>query len=499
MIFLTEFGVPEARAEATDIATQLAIAAGIDALRDAGIPLVMNYKTTSRDTLLPNRWMLPEALQDETGVIFCSAFPGLDRMSQETESYYRFEALKNQHAELNGILNLTNGSDSLVRQTLLKRLEELQKQIDDIDYHFDRRFIFRILTMGHSQFAEHIGARGPNTAVNAACATTTHAVSIAEDWVRSGRCRRVIIVAGDDVTSGSLSNWISTGLLASGAATTEENIRLAALPFDRRRNGMIMGMGAAALVVESQDAVAERGMQAFCELLSSVTANSAFHGTRLDIKHVSEVMERVVSQAEQRFGINRSEIAAQTVFVSHETYTPARGGSAAAEIHALRNTFGNQANQVVIANTKGFTGHTMGVGVEDIVAAKALQFGIVPPIANYDDEFEPDPELGDLNLSHGGSYPVNISLRLGAGFGSQIAMTILRKITTTADRTDQPRYQQWLSAVSGYSHPEMEIVQHNLRIKHNGPRNSNLPPQTGSMDRDQPHGQTRNQSQPPCL
>ena len=464
-----EFGVPEGRAEATDIATQLAIAAGIDALRDAGIPLVMNYKTTSRDTLLPNRWMLPEALQDETGVIFCSAFPGLDRMSQETESYYRFEALKNQHAELNAILNLTNGSDSLVRQTLIKRLEELQKQIDDIDYHFDRRFIFRILTMGHSQFAEHIGARGPNTAVNAACATTTHAISIAEDWVRSGRCRRVIIVAGDDVTSGSLSNWISTGLLASGAATTEENIRLAALPFDRRRNGMIMGMGAAALVVESQDAVAERGMQAFCELLSSVTANSAFHGTRLDIKHVSEVMERVVSQAEERFGIDRSEIAGQTVFVSHETYTPARGGSAAAEIHALRNTFGDQANKVVIANTKGFTGHTMGVGIEDVVAAKALQYGIVPPIANYDNEFEPDPELGDLNLSHGGSYPIKYSLRLGAGFGSQIAMTILRKITTTADRVDQPRYQQWLSAVSGYSQPEMEIVQHNLRIKHIGP------------------------------
>ncbi len=70
------------------------------------------------------------------------------------------------------------------------------------------------------------------------------------------------------------------------------------------------------------------------------------------------------------------------MFVSHETYTPARGGSAAAEIHALRDTFGEQANQVIIANTKGFTGHTMGVGVEDVVAVKALEFGIVPPIAN---------------------------------------------------------------------------------------------------------------------
>ena len=464
-----EFGVPEDRAEATDIATQLAIAAGIDALRDAGIPLVMDYRTTSRDTLLPNRWMLPDALKDETGVIFASAFPGLDRMAQETESYYRFEALKNQHAELNQILNLTNGNDSAIRQALLQRLEELQKQIDDTDYHFDRRFIFRILAMGHSQFAEHIGARGPNTAVNAACATTTHAVSIAEDWIRTGRCRRVIIVAGDDVTSGSLSNWISTGLLASGAATTEGNVRMAALPFDRRRNGMIMGMGAAALVVESQDAVEERGMRAICELLSCQIANSAFHGTRLDINHVSQVMERVVHQAEERFGIKRSDIAAQTVFVSHETYTPARGGSAAAEIHALRRTFGDQANKVVIANTKGFTGHTMGVGVEDVIAAKALEFGIVPPIANYDGQFEPDPELGDLNLSHGGAYPIKYSLRLGAGFGSQIAMTLLRKIEGSGERVNKPLYQQWLAAVSGYPQPEMEVVQHNLRIKHTGP------------------------------
>ena len=77
------------------------------------------------------------------------------------------------------------------------------------------------------------------------------------------------------------------------------------------------------------------------------------------------------------------EIAARTVFVSHETYTPARGGSASAEIHALRRTFGDQANQVVIANTKGFTGHTMGVGMEDVVAVKALEYGIVPPIAQY--------------------------------------------------------------------------------------------------------------------
>src|SRR5271157_1791790 len=338
----------------------------------------------------------------------------------------------------------------------------------ELNYNLDRRFIFRILSMGHSQFAEYIGARGPNTQVNAACATTTQAVGIAEDWIRAGRCRRVIVIAGDDVTDGRLVDWVGNGLLASGATTTESDPRLAVLPFDRRRNGMIMGMGAAALVVESEDAVRERGMRAICEILSSQIANSAFHGTRLDVQHVSEVMERVVSQAEERFGVNRAAIAANTVFVSHETYTPARGGSAAAEIRALRHTFGERANQIVIANTKGYTGHTMGVGIEDVVAVKALENQQVPPIANIHNGFEPDPELGDLNLSKGGHYPVEFALRLGAGFGSQVAMTLLRRIPGQGQRIEPTRYNQWLAAVAGYEQAELETVQRTLRIKNQG-------------------------------
>ena len=463
-----EFGIPEDRVDATDISTQLAIAAGIDALRDAGIPLVMNYRTTSKGTLLPNRWMLPEAMQDETGVIFGSAFPGLERMSEEADHYYTFQNLLSQKQQLLDIIQMLNGSNDKVAETIHNKLEQIEAQLQANDYHFHRHFVFRVLTMGHSQFAEHIGARGPNTSVNAACATTTHAVAIAEDWIRAGRCRRVIVIAGDDVTSGNLVNWVGTGLMASGAATIEGNLRLAALPFDRRRNGLIMGMGAAALVVEAEDAVRERGMRGICEILSSQIANSAFHGTRLDVAHVSDVMQRVIAQAEQRFGINRHEIAARTAFFSHETYTPARGGSAAAEIHALRKTFGEQANKIIITNTKGFTGHTMGVGIEDVMAVKALEYGMVPPIAHYDKDFEPDPELGDLNLSKGGNYPVQFSLRLGAGFGSQIAMTLIRKIGGVGERVNQGQYQQWLASVSGYPQPELEVVQHNLRVKHEG-------------------------------
>ncbi|MEW6178372.1 MAG: SDR family NAD(P)-dependent oxidoreductase [Chloroflexota bacterium] len=464
-----EFGVPADRMDVCDITTQLAIAAGIEALRDAGIPLVMAYRKTSKGTYLPDRWRLPEALADETGVIFASAFPGLNEMAEEMSRYSEYKQVEKQLEEVRNILALAPVDQNGVRALLRERIKALETRLNEMDYHFDRRFVFRVLAMGHSQFAEYIGARGPNTYVNAACATTTHAIAVAEDWIRAGRCRRVIIIAGDDVTSGPLAEWIGTALFTSGAATTEGNLRLAALPFDRRRNGMIMGMGAAALVVEAEDAVRERGMRGICEILATDIANSAYHGTRLDVPHVREIMNRLISTAERRFGIRREEIAAQTMFMSHETYTPARGGSASAEIQALRYTFGDKANRVIIANTKGFTGHAMGVGIEDVVAVKALEYGMVPPIANYDENFQPDPDLGDLNLSRGGEYPVRYALRLGAGFGSQIAMALFRVVAGVKERINQPVYQQWLADIAGYEKAELEVEKRTLRIRHAGP------------------------------
>ncbi len=123
--------------------------------------------------------------------------------------------------------------------------------------------------MGHSQFAELIGARGPNTQINSACASTTQAVALAEDWIRRGRCRRVVIISADDVTSDNVLEWIGAGFLASGAAATDERVEDAAIPFDRRRHGMLVGMGAAAMVVESAEAAAERGLRPITEVLAT--------------------------------------------------------------------------------------------------------------------------------------------------------------------------------------------------------------------------------------
>jgi len=476
-----EYGISADRRAAFDRATQLAIAAGIDALRDAGIPLVMRYKTTSKGTSLPDRWCLPDELRDETGVIFASAFPGCDSFADEMARYYADHSRHEQLSLLQSILKRSShlNGDTALEHELERHVEELRDAIENEPYVFNRRFLLRTLAMGHSQFAELIGARGPNTQINSACASTTQAVSLAEDWIRTGRCRRVIVVAADDITSEHNMEWFGAGFLASGAAATDESVEAAATPFDRRRHGLIVGMGAAALVVESEEACRERGLQPICEVLSTITANSAFHGTRLDVNHIAGIMEELISRAERLHGVSRDQIARRAVFVSHETYTPARGGSASAEVNALRHVFGASADQIVIANTKGFTGHAMGAGIEDVLAVKTLETGLVPPIANFK---EVDPELGVLNLSKGGEYPVQYAIRLGAGFGSQISMTLMRWTQTkdgvrrrpnalghTYRIADQMVWSSWLKQITGYPAAELEVVNRTLRVRDRGP------------------------------
>ncbi len=478
MDLAADFGYPSKRMSALDITTELAIGAGIDAMRDAGIPMVMHYKTTTTGSKLPDRWLLPAQMQNDTGIIFCSAFPGYNNYAKEMREYFENKALKEQLSVLNSLrtrIGAQNGAEKLHLE-IDSQILRVQKELEKTPYSFNRRFLLRVLAMGHSQFAEYIGAKGPNTQINSACASTTLAVGMAKDWIEAGRCKRVIIIAADDITADETIGWFSSGFLAAGAAATDARVEDAALPFDKRRHGMIVGMGGAAIVVESGGSASERGIKPICEVLSTVAANSAFHATQLDVDHIKCIMEDLIAEAERKWGIDRYEIAAQTVFVSHETYTPARGGSASAEIFALRHVFQSAADKIVIANTKGMTGHAMAVGIEDILAIKSLETGWVPPVPNFK---EVDPELGMLNLSKGGAYPIRYALRLGAGFGSQIAMSLLRWTPASVDGSrpkpnqlgyayrinDNDRWRNWLKVISGKDAPEMEVVKRTLRIK----------------------------------
>ena len=123
----SEFGVPSEHLAAFDRVTRLAIGAGIDALRDAGIPLVMRYKTTTKGTQLPDRWGLPDAMRDDTGVIFGSAFPGCDSFADIMGSYYKDHERREQLALLEGLrARATGNGHSDLGQELDQRIGELR-------------------------------------------------------------------------------------------------------------------------------------------------------------------------------------------------------------------------------------------------------------------------------------------------------------------------------------------------------------------------------------
>jgi len=423
-----EFGVDPKVVKAWDITTQLAVASGLIALRDAAIPLTPEEQVGKGGLRLIRGWQVPAHQRERTGVVFASCFPGT--------------AASFAHAAANG---------------------------DDGDGHFDRRFLFQVLNMGHAQFAQYTGIRGPNSTINVACASATAAFSIAEDWLAANRVDRVVVISADNVTGPDLWSWIGAGFAASGAASTSRVVEEAALPFDRRRNGLVLGMGAASFVIERHSEAAQRGVQPYAELLGTRMANSAYHGTRLDVDHVAQTVDGFVAEMESTWGLDRHQMSSHLAFFSHETYTPARGGSAQSEVMALRRTFGESTDSILIANTKGFTGHPMGVGIEDATMIHGLHHRRFPPIANHK---EVDPELGDLNLSKGGSIDgIEYGLRFGAGFGSQIALSLVRRWPVEGDRIDGRALLAWNRSLAGTNDLVLRVLEGKLVAYVNGDDN----------------------------
>lgn len=377
-----QYGISAALVGSMDETTQLAVAAGLDAMKSA--QLVEGGAT--------GRWRLAEKDQASVGIIYATSFPTMNAAVAEANRFH-----ESAEAEL------------------------------------DRKLLFRLLVLANAQLAQITGAKGPNTQINAACAGTTQAIGMAQDWLTLGKCARVVVIASDAASNETLLPWIAGGFRVLGAASTASTVEEAALPFDKRRNGMVLGGGAVGLVLESAavftSSPRSRSLsdgKHVVRLLKSRFSNSAYHGASLDPKHVSEELVLFLLQVEQEFGISRSEIARNGVYYSHETFTNASPTASCAytEVVALRTAFGDELlSQLVVCNTKGFTAHPMSVSFEDVVAVEGLRQGRVPPVVNFRDH---DEHLGKqpLRLAQGGAYAHKYALHFAAGFGSQLAFTL---------------------------------------------------------------------------
>jgi len=445
------YGVPEGLAETMDIAAQVAVAAGLEALKSAGL-----VPGRSND---PSEWKLLEQYRDTTGVVYASSFPAMDAAVGECMKFLQSKTVGAATAERlvftlrNRLLRVSPDrtladDDEAAFARLLSRVREVEGGGDTSSgdeasvsstastgpYEFDRKFLFRVLVLGNAQLAQLAGCRGPNTQTNAACAGTTQAIGMAQDMLISGRAERVVVVAGDNGSGGTLLPWLGSGFRALGAATTKEAVEDAACPFDKRRSGMVLGAGGIGMVLETEASCEQRkkvqlvpGCQPCtmrARLLATQYSNSAFHGAALDRKHIASELKRFLNDIELIHGICKAEIASHGVYFSHETSTHASAAASCAgnEIAALRSAFGDELlSKLLILNTKGFTGHPMGVSFEDVAAVEVLMRQVVPPIPNYK---EKDDYLGDIKLSKGGNYACRYALRFAAGFGSQVAFAL---------------------------------------------------------------------------
>ncbi|MCP3952854.1 MAG: acyltransferase domain-containing protein, partial [Desulfobacterales bacterium] len=452
-----------------DVTISLAIAAGIEALKDAQIPLVMHYRETSSGSRLPEGFTLPKEMQDTTGVILTSLFPGFETLIDQMNNYYYNKFYVRPYKELENIYYhlMESVRDPEIKEQLTDwffKIRERRKKYGT--YKFDRNILFDLVPLGSAHFSQLIKARGPNIQMSGACASTTQAVGVAQDWIRTGRCDRVIIIGGEAATSEVQSPWIASGFLALGAASVKNVVSEAAKPFDAKRNGTILGSGAVSMVVEREDCTHARGFRGQAEILGTYIGNSAFHATKIDVNHLGSEMRRFVEGVENRHDLRPEEYAKSMVFMSHETFTPARGGSADAEITALKQAYPDHFGKITITNTKGYTGHTLGAAIEDAVLVKVLQNGMAPPIANLANV---PPEFSALNFSRQNRGEFLYGLHYSAGFGSHFAFLFLKRIEESAAENNRV-YNQWLVKVSGTPDPELKIINNTLCVEsaHNG-------------------------------
>lgn len=448
------------------------VAAGYEALKDAGIPLVREYITTSSGAKFPGRLVLPQEMQDDTGIIYASCFTKIEPFVREIS---KFIAAKFGDSSKQDLIEFYESLILQIKEPETKKYltdwfarnySRLNvSQGEEGVYHFNSDFMAQFSSLANNRLAQFIGASGPNFQLSAACSSTAYAVTVAESLIRSGQAGRMIVIGAENSSSKMLLPWIGGGFLTSGAATNEANIYNAAVPFDNRRNGMIIGAGAVGIIIEKEAEVEARGMKGICKLLGTHSFNLAGHQTRIDSKKYSVELDRFISRMEREYQLDRKAIAPRILYFSHETYTPKKGGCSQTEKIALETAFGDQFREIMVTNTKGMTGHTIGASIEEAVAAKCLQYQKVPPVVNYK---EPDPELEGLKLSKGGSYSFDYTLRMVAGFGGQGNYILMQKIASGEERIfDQSRYHTWLEQAANTKDPHLELKGQILALKEN--------------------------------
>ena len=263
------------------------------------------------------------------------------------------------------------------------------------------------------------GYRGPNYTTVSACASSTNAVIDALMLIRLGKAD-VIIAGGSEaaVSPGGIGGFNSMHALS----TRNDDYLTASRPFDKDRDGFVLGEGAATLVLEEYEHAKARGAKIYAELVGGGLSADAYHLTapHPDGLGARNVMRNALDDA----GLKPEDIDYVNV---HGTSTPLGD---VAESKAIKEVFGDHAYQINISSTKSMTGHLLGAAgaAEAAVAVLSVYHDIIPPTINH---FTDDPELDDkLNFTFGTPQKrtVRAALSNTFGFGGHNASVIFKKI-----------------------------------------------------------------------
>jgi 3-oxoacyl-[acyl-carrier-protein] synthase II len=261
------------------------------------------------------------------------------------------------------------------------------------------------------------GARGPNFGVVSACATGTHALGEAMHAIRRGEAD-VMIAGGAEaaITPFAYASFCAMKAMSTCNDTPEKASR----PFDKNRDGFVMGEGAGVLVIESLEHARKRGARIYCELASYAATSDAYHITQPDPegKGLSLAMTRALAGA----GARPDQI---DYINAHGTSTPYNDKF---ETLAIKKVFGDHARKLAVSSTKSMTGHLLGAagGIESVICAKTIQTQTLAPTINLE---EPDPECDlDYVPNQARAAKVHTVLSNNLGFGGQNAAVVFRAV-----------------------------------------------------------------------
>lgn len=358
--FVPEDLLDRREARRLDRFTQFAMVASAEAITDSGLDLDAINK-------------------DRVGVIWASGIGGLNTLEKEVEEHIMGNGIPKHNPFL------------------------IPKMISDI---------------AAGQISIQYGFRGINYATVSACASSSHALMNAFDYLRLGKAD-IIVTGGSEATV----TKTAVGGFNSMKALSERNddFATASRPYDKDRDGFVLGEGAGALILEEYEHAKRRGATIYAEVVGAAATADAYHITAPHPEGfgVINVMNLALAEA----GLQPSDI---DYINTHGTSTPLGD---IAELKAIEKVFGDYATGLNISSTKSMTGHLLGAAgaVEAIACLLAMKYDFVPPTINH---FTDDPDIDPrLNLTFNEAQPKKVRAILSNtfGFGGHNASIIFRQ------------------------------------------------------------------------